>query len=428
MEKKITSNRVCGTIEAPSSKSYAQRALAAALLCRGESTLSGLEMCNDTLAALSVVEKLGARVKPASASDGSAEKLSVTGGIGADGRLSPLSEILNVGESGLSARLFTPIAALCDRRMTITGKGSLTRRPLSMMEEPLRRLGVEINSQGGFLPIAVRGPLRGGEAEVDGSLSSQFITGMLMALPLAEKGSTIRVHDLKSKPYIDMTIAIAETFGVRIEHNDYREFFIPAKQCYTPATCRIEGDWSGASCLLVAGAVAGEVTVEKLNPLSLQADRAIIEALARAGAEVVADDHRVTVRRQELRAFEFDATHCPDLFPALAALAANCEGESLLYGTHRLTHKESDRAATLAREFSALGIPMNISQYDVMRIRGGRIAGGHVESHNDHRIAMAMAVMALNAASPVTIRGAEAVSKSYPGFWDDLDIIVTSDK
>ena len=420
-DQKITPGRVRGTVEAPSSKSYAQRALAAALLCCGESTLLDLDVCGDTRAALSVIGNLGARV---SASDDTPGKRSVTGGIGADRRFSPVSEILNVGESGLSARLFTPIAALCDRRMTITGEGSLTRRPLSMMEEPLRRLGVEINSRDGFLPIVLRGPLRGGEAEVDGSLSSQFITGLLMALPLAGKESTVRVNDLKSKPYIDMTIAIAETFGVRIEHHNYKEFFIPAKPCYQPAACRIEGDWSGASCLLVAGAVAGEVTVGKLNPDSLQADKAIMEALARAGAEIIFDGHRVTVRRRELRAFEFDATHCPDLFPALAALAANCEGETLLYGTHRLTHKESDRAATLAREFSALGIPVNISRYDVMRIRGGRIAGGHVESHNDHRIAMAMAVTALNAASPVTISGADAVGKSYPGFWKEMEGII----
>lgn len=410
---KITVHKgsVAGEITAPASKSYAQRAIAAALLAEGETTLTHLDLCNDSRAALDTAQRLGATVSH----DGNT--YTIRGG------LNPTSTKLNIGESGLAARLFTPIASLCNLPITLSGEGSILRRPIEMMEDPLQTLGVEVVSNGGYLPITVNGPMHGGEVHVDGSLSSQFITGLLMALPLVKEDTVLRVDNLKSRPYVDMTIGLAEQFGVSIEHNDYELFYVPGGQHYKPCTYNIEGDWSGASCLLVAGAIAGNVTILNLNHLSQQADLAIIDAIARAGAEIITTDHSVTVNREPLHAFEFDATHCPDLFPALAALASCCKGTTVLTGTRRLTYKESNRAETIAEVFGHMGIEVDLSQENTMLIKGGPICSALVDSHNDHRIAMAAAVAALRSDGSVIIDGADAVDKSYPEFWHDLETL-----
>ena len=413
MKRIISPSALSGRVTPPCSKSYAQRALAVALLAEGESLIGNVEMCDDTRSALRCIEALGAEVEQIDKST-----LKVRGGF------NPNTDNLHIGESGLSTRLFTPIASLCDRPITINGEGTILYRPISMMIEPLRQLGVSVRDGGGFLPIQVCGPMRGGKVEIDGSISSQFLTGLLLSFPMAQSDTTIYVNNLNSLPYVDMTIETARRFGVEIAHKDYREFFIEGGQKYRGTNFMIEGDWSGAAPMLVAGAVAGEVTVENMSRLSLQADTAIVKALISAGAEVESTDNSVTVRRRKLRAFEFDATHCPDLFPALVALAANCEGVSTIYGTERLLHKESNRAATLAEEYAKAGIEVDIDEENIMRIRGGQIHGCTTDSHGDHRIAMSMAIAALTADEPITIEGAECVAKSYPSFFDDLEQLI----
>lgn len=409
MDQSVPRGRVHGTLTPPSSKSYAQRALALSLLAGGVTVLRKLDFCQDTLSALGCIHTLGADVVEVDAS---------TLSIG--GSLSPRETTLHVGESGLASRLFTPIAALAGQPIRIVGRGSLLERPMQMMIEPLRQLGVTVKDNRGYLPFEVCGPLRGGEAQVDGSVSSQFITGLLLALPMAPIDTTLRVERAVSTPYLDMTIDTAARFGVDIFHRDYREFYIPGGQCYRGIDLTIEGDWSAAAMLLVAGAVAGEVCVENLSALSKQADTAILDALARAGAEVIIEGNSITASKRDLHGFEFDATQCPDLFPALAALAAVAEGETTLYGTSRLTHKESNRAETIAEEFHKIGIEVDISQENIMRIRGGRIHATQVESHNDHRIAMALAVAGLVSDGVMQIHGAECVAKSYPDFFEQL--------
>lgn len=411
MQKTIHPSPISGTTTAPSSKSYAQRAIAVAALADGESILRNIGRCDDIDAALSAAEALGATVTR-------------TGGdVSIIGHTAPVqaSDVLSVGESGLSARLFTPIAALLSEKMVITGCGSLMSRPVSMMEEPLRRLGVRVTTSDGRLPVTVCGPLRGGKVEVDGSISSQFLSGLLTALPLAEGDSVITADNLMSRPYIDMTCDVLRSFGVHVDNDSYRTFTIKGGQRYKHQCYNIEGDWSGASCLLVAGALAGDVTVTNLCGRSMQADKAILEALDYAGADISIEWGHVRVRRSRLDSFSFDATHCPDLFPALVALAAGCRGESILLGTSRLTHKESDRAGVLIDLYSAMGIEINAEYDDAMIVRGGDIKGGvSLSSHGDHRMAMSVAISALRADKPITIEGAEAVSKSYAGFFDDL--------
>lgn len=412
MDKRVSPGRIEGTIIPPCSKSYAQRALAAALLADGVSTLCNVEFCDDTRSALRCIEALGARVVRADATT-----LSIAGG------LDPKGNILEVGESGLATRLFTPIAALCDKPISIEGRGTLLHRPMNMMIEPLRQLGVGVRDGGGKLPICVRGPIAGGEVAVDTSVSSQFVTGLLLALPLARNDSTLHVSDAVSVPYLDMTLDTAARFGIEIHQRDYKEFYIPGGQSYEPADFAIEGDWSAAAILLVAGAIAGEITAQNVSMLSKQADTAVCDALVRAGAVVIDENTSITAAARPLKAFEFDATQCPDLFPALAALAAAADGVSVIRGTSRLEHKECNRAEVLCEEYARLGIEIDIEEENIMKIRGGKIRAANVQSHGDHRIAMSLAVSALHADGEVVIGGAECVAKSYPRFFDDLQKI-----
>lgn len=409
MDKSVPRGRISGVATPPCSKSYAQRALAAALLAEGESVLRNLDFCDDTLSAIRVIETLGAKVERLDE-----RTVRVSGG------LDPQSDLLNMGESGLATRMFTPIASLCNKPITVQGEGTLLYRPMHMMIEPLRKLGVDVRDGGGRLPVEVCGPISGGEIEVDGSVSSQFLTGLLMALPLAAEDTTIAVENAVSTPYLDMTIDLASKFGVNIQHNDYKEFYVEGGQKYEATDLVIEGDWSAAAMLLVAGAVAGEITLTNISLLSKQADVAICDALVRAGALVTSEPDRITVEHRDLVGFEFDATQCPDLFPALAALAAAADGESVIYGTHRLEHKESNRAETIASEYGKLGIKVEL-EGDMMRIHGGEIHAAEVESHHDHRIAMSMAVSALRSDGEVLIHDAECVAKSFPDFFAVLE-------
>ncbi|MDR0712103.1 MAG: 3-phosphoshikimate 1-carboxyvinyltransferase [Prevotellaceae bacterium] len=421
MTKSVRFSTAKGRVVAPASKSVAQRAIIAALLANGTTTLRSLSLCSDVRSALDVAQTLGAQVER------QGNDYLITSNFFANSA----SEIsLFCGESGLLTRMVTPVAALLPQPVEISGHGSLATRPIDMVEEPLRDLGATVATTGGLLPVRVQGVLRGGEASIDGSVSSQLLTGLLMALPLAEHPSTVRVSNLKSKPYVDLTIELLTSFGVSIAHESYEIFHINGRQRYTPCLYNVEGDWSGASCLLAAGAIAGCVTVENLNLSSTQADKEMLTALKRAGAKVCVENSgggrsAVTASQSNLRAFTFDATDCPDLFPAIVALASCCDGVSIIKGASRLTHKESNRALTLQKEFGALGIQITLHG-DEMLITGGSIAGGSVCSHNDHRIAMALATAGLRASGEVTIAQAESVEKSYPDFWRDLLIMTSS--
>mgnify|MGYP002514763525 FL=1 len=406
-------NRLRGTITPPCSKSYAQRALAAALLASGRTTLRGIELCRDTRSAIAAIERLGAKVEIIDDNT-----LIIEGG------LNPQTNVLNVGESGLSARLFTPIAALASAPITIEGEGTLLHRPMAMMVEPLKELGVEVRDGGGRLPIEVCGPMRGGKVVVDGSMSSQFITGLLIALPCAERDTSIEVRDAVSTPYLDMTLETLERFGVEVMYNegDYTQFYVEGGQRYEAVDYTIESDWSAAASIMVAAAIAGEVTINNISTLSRQADTAICRALERAGASLIIEERSITVAHRTLEAFEFDATQCPDLFPVLVALAAAAEGVSVIKGIKRLRGKESDRGEVLKSEYAKLGIDIELDyDSDEMRVVGGMPTAGAVDSHDDHRIAMSLAITALRTAERIEIKNKECVAKSYPDFFEALE-------
>ncbi|MFL5773268.1 MAG: 3-phosphoshikimate 1-carboxyvinyltransferase, partial [Flavisolibacter sp.] len=308
----------------------------------------------------------------------------------------------------------------------VTGSGSLVKRPLSFFDEVLPKLGVHCTSNQGHLPLHINGPLKPADIEVDGSLSSQFLTGLLFAYSVAgAKDVTIRVNQLNSKPYIDLTLHIMSEFGLPTpKNNDYKEFIFSngqiQKSTSKPFNFTIESDWSGAAFLLVAGAVAGDIVVKGLDVFSMQADKNILQPLMQAEAIMSITENEISIKRNQLRPFHFNATDCPDLFPPLAALAAHCNGTSVIEGVHRLTHKESNRAETLKEVFGKMGVDIQL-QDDLMVIRGGSlIKGTQVSSHHDHRIAMACGVAGLTCTGEMEITNAEAVNKSYPQFWDHL--------
>lgn len=393
-----------------------QRACAAALLKGGQTVLHNAGVSDDDKAALEIIRQLGASVK----------KIDEQVVINSNGKVEPVSDEINCGESGLSVRMFTSIAALSNQPVTVTGRGSLVKRPLSFFNETLPRLDVQCESNNGLLPLRIKGPLKPKDIEIDGSLSSQFLTGLLFSYAAADaKAVTIRVHHLNSKPYIDLTLKLMEDFGLKTPVNkNYEEFYFPGKSIaefnHLNFHYTVEADWSGAAFLLVAGAIAGNIHVKGLDVFSAQADKAILQALMQSKANMSVGEEQVAIKESRLQPFHFNATDCPDLFPPLVALAAYCDGTSVIEGVHRLTHKESNRALTLQKEFGKMGIEISF-QDDLMLVNGGTgVKTATVSSCHDHRIAMACAVAALKADGKVIIEDAQAVNKSYPQFWEHL--------
>ena len=413
MEITVVPSVVKGTVRAPSSKSMSQRAIAAALLSDTECTILNPSYCNDSLAAIRIAQNLGASVEKSTT-----ELKILSSHIIKD-------RTLNCGESGLAIRMFSPIAALNPGEIIMTGTGSLKNRPMKMIEDTLNQLGAVCRSNAGLLPLTINGPIKGGNCETDGSVSSQLLTGLLMALPVAEGSSVINVLNLKSKPYIDMTLQVLEKFGINVINDNYKVFKIEGNQKYKATTFEVESDWSGGAFLLVAGAVNGDVTVEGLRTDSRQSDKTILSALDRAGAAITVSENSVRITKSRLRSFEFDATESPDLFPPLAALAAYCKGVTGIKGVSRLIHKESDRAKALLEEFRKMNIKVEIKG-DYMLVTGGKVHEARVNSHNDHRIAMAVAVAALGANGKIQIEDPLCIAKSYPGFFDDLKALGAS--
>lgn len=404
---------VSGSIEAPPSKSMMQRAVLAAALAEGESEILNPSFCDDALAALAVAETLGATVRKTN------ESVMISGGRGPAG-----PAILDCGESGLCLRMTSALAATFDVPLELTGRGSLIERPIGMIEAPLRTLGASCESTSGRLPVKITGPIRGGSVNVDGSVSSQFVSGLLMALPRCRRDSTVHVSGLKSAPYVAMTLCVLDAFGVSVRpSSDFSRFDIMGMQKFMPARYSVEGDWSGASFLLVAGAIGGDVEVSNLDLESEQADRAIMEALSLAGARTARGNGSVRVKSTSLISFDFDASECPDLFPPLVALASFASGTSVISGVERLKHKESDRAAALICEFTRLGVSIRQEGNSLLVEGVSVLPGGTVDSHNDHRIAMACAIAALRAEGDVCIQGEECVTKSFPDFFDKLESI-----
>jgi 3-phosphoshikimate 1-carboxyvinyltransferase len=422
-------------LKMPASKSFAQRAIIAAALADGRSHLRGYSPCADSESAIAVARALGASVR---VEDGT---LTIDGTGGAHASL----ETLHTGESGLLTRLMIPLmAAINDRPVTITGEKTLARRPLKGVSDIMASFGVIVKED--TVPMQVNGRIIPGVAEISGRDGSQLISGLLAALPLFDKPSTLIITDPRSIPYMFITCDVLKHFGIKIssemegdarmlEEQDWSgctgvTFKIHGGQHYRAADFDIEGDWSSAANFLVAGAVFGKAEVSGLDTSSLQADLAIADILVEAGAIVSELDDAVCVSRAPLEAFTTDLNNSPDIFPIVSVLAAFCSGESVISGAGRLVGKESNRAEAILEMLSGLGVHAFI-QGDDLHVRGesltsrilnGRLLkGGEFTSRGDHRMAMALRIAALGASSQVKIDDTACVAKSFPEFWEMFD-------
>ena len=449
----------------PVSKSFAQRAIIAAALAEGTSHLHGYTPCGDNEAALQVARNLVAEVEV------NGTEVTIKG-ISASLGSMDMTE-LHVGESGLLTRMMIPVMAqLCAGPVTFTGEKTLLNRPLTGAREIMEAFGAECQSvqiaTGEALamtcdplrvPLTVKGPLKAGRAEISGKHGSQLISGLLMALPFADRNSSVIVKDPKSIPYMFITLEVLKKFGIKVGNDmlggpDFLEsggdwslctemvFKVKGGQKYRAANINLEGDWSAAANFLVAGAVFGRTELSGLDTTSLQADLSIMDILMDAGAslsQLDGDKGNITAQRAPLKAFSADASNCPDLFPILAVLAAFCQGTSRLAGVGRLANKESDRAKAILEMLTQMGVKASIEK-DELIIEGhtllqrlmppvipseaegsvapGLLKGGAYTSHHDHRMVMALKVASLGADSPVTIDDEACVAKSFPQFHD----------
>ena len=425
----------------PASKSFAQRAILAAALAEGTSHLDGYSPCGDSEAALRVAEALGATVRK----DGAL--LTITGTGARPGSLD--LERLDVGESGLLTRLSIPVlAAVGSGRFVVDGHGTLPGRPLAGAADIMASFGVLLSNASDregrdvYVPASVKGHLIPGMADVPGQGGSQLISGLLMALPLCDKDSVLHVSDPKSIPYMYITLDVLRHFGIQtrsemegdaelLEADDWSAcsgitFRVRGRQHYRAADFAIEGDWSAAANLLVAGAVFGSAELRGMDTKSLQADLTIIDILVEAGAVVSQlEEGTVCVRKAPLEAFRQDLNHAPDLFPIVSVLAAFCAGESRLGGVGRLAGKESNRAEAILQMLTQMGVEARIEGDDLVifgeslsaRLLGGRLLkGGAYTSRHDHRMVMALKVASLGTESPIVIDDEACVGKSFPGF------------
>lgn len=411
MKRKIKASELRGKIVVPSSKSDGQRALLCAALSQGSSIVYQLGSSDDELAMLRNIQVIGAMVEEK-------EK----GSLKVEGIHSfPENLVLNVGESGLGLRLLSGICATQKGHHCITGTGSILKRDQSFFEDNLNQYGAEASSNQGKLPLEFNGQIKSDEVNVDGSQSSQYISGLLMGLALNSNSSKLNVHDLKSGPYVDMTIDTMAHFGIKVQHDDYKTFRLNGEDSFRGTEYTVEADWSSASYWLAAAAIGNDVNIAGLNLESKQADVQFLEALKYAGCSILESENGLEVSVSELKGFSFDATNCPDLFPALVVVAAKCNGKTTIKGVSRLANKESDRGVVLQKEFGRLGVNIQLDE-DEMIIEGNSTLNSNVVSSNhDHRIAMSLAILGTTIQGGIEIENAEAVTKSYPQFWAHLD-------
>lgn len=403
MEIKVNNRRLAGRVKVIESKSFAHRMMIAAALAQamtGEKTEIGLTgMSQDMEATARTTEGLFAREK-----------------------------ILDCGESGTTLRLLLPVIGALGLlpETVLTGRGRLMERPIQPLLQAMAPHGFQVEQTEGRL--VCKGQLKAGHYQIAANVSSQYISGLLLALPLLQGDSRLQlVGPVESRPYIDMTLNVLDQFGISIEEKEEKEgkrgsFFIEGGQTYrSPGRMQVEGDWSNAAFWLAAGAAGGgPVTVTGLNPESVQGDRRICAILQEMGADVLESKGEITCSGNGLKGVSVDVRDIPDLVPVLAVLGAGAKGETLLYNGARLRLKESDRIVTTAALLRAIGAEVEEGE-DFLRIwgKGGHLPGGVIDGAGDHRIVMSGAVAALFCDGPVTITGAEAVQKSYPDFFEE---------
>ena len=380
-----------GSVDAPPSKSAAHRALICSFLAGG-GNVEGIISSNDMNATVGALDALK------------------------NGK-----DTINCLESGSTLRFIIPVAAALGKSVCFTGEGRLPERPVKEYISLLEAHGVKCKSNG-FLPLEISGKLTGGRFEIRGDISSQYITGLLLALPLLkEKSEIVLTTPLQSKPYVDMTIKVLKDYNITVEETK-TGYIIPENQCFRPCNTKVEGDWSQAAFFLSAGAVNGDITVCNLDMNSTQGDREIVDILKRFGADIKVFENSVRARKSELSGIEIDAGNIPDLVPVLAVVAACAKGKTVIKNAERLRLKESDRIESVVSNLRKAGIEV-CETPDGMIIEGGNAKGAQLCGFNDHRIVMAFSVLALEANGKTVISDAMSINKSYPGFFEDYSLL-----
>ncbi len=401
-----------GEITAPPSKAHTHRALFAGLLSEGVTEIENPLSCDDTQATAKAVSALGARVEQ----DLGSWRLQGNGRPAA-----PECEI-QCGESGVTLRFTVPIAALTGSRVTFRGREGLMRRPLEPLAEAMNQLGVRV-AVGQDKVRVEGGPPRGGDVRIPGDVSSQFISGLLLAGPLMENGLRIELTSpLESRDYVSLTAEIMKRHGTKVKYDsEMSRFEIAPKQKYNSTVHQIPGDYSSSAFIMSAAAITkSKVLIRGLSSANSEPDAVIVEMLSRMGAKVNFSDGYLSIEGGGLKAATFDIRGCPDLGPIIAVLGCYAEGRTQITGAGRLRYNESDRLSAIASELSALGADVTVND-DGLTVSGPTsLNGGVIDPHGDHRIAMAMSVAALGAHEKVIIKDAKCVNKSYPNFFDDL--------
>jgi 3-phosphoshikimate 1-carboxyvinyltransferase len=405
----ISKSEIKGAVQAPPSKSYTIRGLMCAALARGQSEILHPLDSDDTQAASRVLGQIGVKITQ------KGDIWRVNG----DNFKAPVNDLF-CGDSAATLRFMSAICALVPGRCKLTAGVSLSRRPVRTEVDALKMLGIDISCNGEFAPVAVNGgKFRGGQTELPGDISSQYVSALLFIAPLAEENTRIRLTSpLDSRPYVLMTLECLRRFGINIGYSAGLTEYEIFPQSYKPDEYKVEGDWSSASYLLGLGAVGGKLEVGNLDIQSLQGDKAIEDLLAGMGVPIVKGKDSVSVIKTSLRSIKADLNDCIDLLPTMAVLAALAEGTSEFTGIERARLKESNRVSSLREGLERAGIGIT-EEKDRIRIAGGRPSPAIIDSKNDHRIAMAFSLMGV-AAGGVTIEGAECVSKTYPEYWNIL--------
>lgn len=401
-----------GTVNVPPSKSDVHRAIICAAMANGVSRISPVALSNDIKATIGCIKALGA--------DAVLENNVLT--VDGTNMYKNKTALLDCGESGSTLRFFIPIAAVGNINATFVGKGKLPQRPIGIFTEALPKAGTVCKTEGG-LPLEIKGQLKSGIFEIPGNVSSQFITGLLLALPILEGDSEIVLTSpLESVGYIAMTIRTMKQFGVNIQATE-KGWHIKGGQSYKTCDYTTDGDWSQAAFFMVLGAIGGKVTVKGVAKDSTQGDKKCAEILARFGAKVTQLDNEVTVEKRELKSITIDASQIPDLVPVLSVCAAFAEGTTKIINAERLRIKECDRLKATAELLNNLGGKVK-ELSDGLEITGvSSLKGGNVNGYNDHRIVMSAAVCAARSDGDITATFAMSINKSYPDFYIDYNSI-----
>lgn len=409
----ITPMKLSGEVHIPPSKSIGHRAIICGGLSQGTTKIENLGKSHDMEATLEGMQSLGAKIERINTST-----IKITGmNFNKEG-----IDIINCKESGSTIRFLIPLAGLFNKAITFTGEGRLGERPLIPYYEIFDKQNISYTTDNGNLPLEIKGYLKPDNFYLKGNISSQFITGLLFALPLLDGDSTIHITtELESKGYIDLTLDILKDFSINIKNDDYKTFYIKGNQTYMSQDYTIEGDFSQAAFWIVAGLIGEELTIKGLNSASHQGDKMILEIVQNMGGNVIIESNHIQVKPSQTIGTTIDVSQCPDLVPVLAVLASVSKGTTKIINASRLRIKESDRLKSTATELNKLGAHITETE-DSLIIQGKeQLKGGcSVDSWNDHRIAMALAIASIKCNQPIEITNSDAVKKSYPSFWEDF--------